>query len=173
MLQALNSPSFSYSPGRSISVNPFLVILNAEIKFRRYNKIQPTPPALHPDVIELMTLLLCCTGNLRFDQIRQSLQNRRRNLTRTFRPQPGDLAESDTEMDSPTSGEDGHGPTLRAQRQGQRRQFRFPEDADLEARIEMGGALMDGHDLEYTSDDEDFLSELYAGNTVRQLISTH
>ena len=52
--KSTTSKFFIFSTTRTCFINPFLVILNAEIKFRRYNRIQPALPALHPDVIELM-----------------------------------------------------------------------------------------------------------------------
>lgn len=67
--------------------------------------------------------------------VRPLLQNRRQNPKRAVRPS-GDVAGSDTEIGGLTSDEEERGPTLRARRQGQRRPFRFPEEADLETRIE-------------------------------------
>ncbi|KAF8800316.1 hypothetical protein BYT27DRAFT_7148643 [Phlegmacium glaucopus] len=48
-------PAFSHSPACAPPTNPFLVILNAYIKFQRYNRIQPAPPPLPPHVVQLMT----------------------------------------------------------------------------------------------------------------------
>lgn len=46
--------SFDYSRSRDFPPNPFLVILNAEIKFRRYLRELPTPTVLPDDVMELI-----------------------------------------------------------------------------------------------------------------------
>ena len=50
-------PSFALDPNRPSEqlLNPFLVILNAEIKFRRYRLLLNNPDPLPADVMELIT----------------------------------------------------------------------------------------------------------------------
>ena len=51
--EAFPSFAFDYNRSRSFPLNPFLVILNAEIKFRRYLREIPSP-TLPDGVVELM-----------------------------------------------------------------------------------------------------------------------
>ncbi|KAF8957602.1 hypothetical protein BDZ97DRAFT_1924481 [Flammula alnicola] len=169
-------PPFS-GPNRrpGAELNPFLVIINAEIKFRRYHRLQPPSQSLPEDVLELikqteeLVELIYWEPEVKpgsyAEQIEMTRQaSRKRNAVRTARPQPGVMQESDEEIGM--SSDAGHVPTIRGHGPGRRRAraVPWPEGADLSTRIAMGTALISGHNLEYTSEDEDFLESLHSHN---------
>ncbi|KAF8799475.1 hypothetical protein BYT27DRAFT_7217715 [Phlegmacium glaucopus] len=157
-------------------LNPFFVILNAEIKFRRYYRqaeVECPPIPLPDDILELMKLTTEVVELIYWEpEIRPGTEGelaanarqaaRRINEPRGGRPDPASLQESDVEMGGTTGdNEDG---TIQSREQGHRRAYAFPwpDGADLKTRIELGTALISSHDCEYNSDDEYFLEELHS-----------
>ncbi|KIM84707.1 hypothetical protein PILCRDRAFT_393899 [Piloderma croceum F 1598] len=142
-------------------LNVFLVIINAEIKFRRYfAMVQPTTP-LPVDVINLMHRTINLVDLLYWQPapkkgsrvamvVAKRLAGRRKNPPCASRPDPAktiesgsseeNMMEDDQEMQIPS---DFHTGSSRRSR------LRWLADVDLETRIAYGRALMSGHDREY------------------------
>jgi len=139
-------PSFS-GPNRlpARHLNPFLVILNAEIKIRRYLRQQHLHPPLPDNVQALIALttelvdLLYWVPEAREGTQGEVVKNDRLALRR--------VNNRDEEM---AGGDSEQAPTRQAQGQGGRDgwvDFPWPEGADLETRIAIGSALISGRSI--------------------------
>jgi len=184
MLREAEDPSSPQLPPFSFTrepdefrLNPFLVVLCAEIKFRRFIRdIEASPPLLPlphgvmqlvNKTMELVDLLYHeiepRSGTRGENLLSVRRAHERRNAPRQSRPQS--LAESDNGIDM-SGGEDGNVGNGGTYQGRTRRKFVFPEGASLERRIEIAEALMSGHDLDMDSDDESVLEELRSGSNV-------
>jgi hypothetical protein len=134
----------------SMKPNVYLVALNAEIKFRRYLKmVEATPPPTPlPDhvlslihrTIELIRLIYwrpTPTKGSKGESVlaQQKLASRRTDPERAARPGPS----KNTEGGSGEELEAGAEEVSQAPPSKRRRNFRWPADWDLEARMHMGG----------------------------------
>ena len=149
-------PSFSgpvRQPGAEL--NPFSVAINAEIKFRRYDRLDPPSHPLPDDVLELMKQteelveLIYWEPEVKpgsyAEQIAMTREAfRKRNPTRRGRPKPGVMQEGDVEMGMVSDRLDV--PAVNEPLAGSRKRgVPWPEGADLATRIAMGTALISGH----------------------------
>jgi len=113
----LSLPAFTFvseRPPGSV-LNPFLVVLNAEIKFRRYRRqSQSEPPSipLPDDVQQLIDLTIELVELLYWKPVRAATKDRGPEVVRRRHP---------------------------------RRLLPWPEDADLETRMTIGQATLAGH----------------------------
>ncbi|KIM48640.1 hypothetical protein M413DRAFT_437829 [Hebeloma cylindrosporum] len=152
-------PTFS-APARSLSsrLNPFLVIINAEIKFRRYLRMDPPAIPLPADVHELMRLSKELVDLIYWGPTAKPGTTRRVNPSRDKRRRPESMVDN-----GKADGEDLANKRVRIQEftSGGSTRFPWPEGADLETRVAMGSALLSGHDLDYSSDDDEFLEDLH------------
>lgn len=139
-------------------MNPFLVILNAEIKFRRYlRQIEGENPdgALPPHVrnliqktLDLVRLLywtpVPTPGSYGEQMVAARIVSRRRNKDRTGRPGSSAFNECDVETGE---GMDQDFSTLSARRGGSRggEPLAVFEDPDPNVRMMLGSYLMSGH----------------------------
>jgi hypothetical protein len=130
-------------------VNVFLVALNAEIKFRRFQLLAgtfnlPADNILLVDrtkfLIDLLYWVLQATKGSRGEEILAAKS--RRNAIRDARPKPAPSKESSD--DDMSTEEETVPSTLK---------FRYPVEADLETRKAFGRSLMCGHGkfLQYQS----------------------
>jgi len=138
-------------------LNVFLVIINAEIKFRRYFEMAPPTTPLPTDVINLMHRTMALVNLLYWKPaptkgskgekvLAKRLCHRRQNASRAWgsgsakpierESSEESIIEDDQEMQNPR---DSHAVSNR----------RWLADVDLETRIAYGRALMSGHDREY------------------------
>ncbi|KAF9485947.1 hypothetical protein BDN70DRAFT_870425 [Pholiota conissans] len=173
----LTMPSFAPFSGPTreelFHLNPLLVILNAEIKFRRYLLLPPPAQPLPEDVLDLITETgklvdliyweVKATPGSAGERMRMKAEEgMRRNEPRPGRPKRETQAESSE--DEFGHGSDGAGDaTIRGSgRRGRGRTNPWPEDADTETRKEMGSAMLSGRNLEFDSEDEDFVMVLPA-----------
>lgn len=151
-------PSFhhvSEDRGPIDRLNVFLIVINAEIKFRRYfEMVQPTPP-LPADVINLMRRTMHLVRLLYWKPVpkkgswgakvmAKKLAGRRKNPPRAARSDPKTTIERESsesifqEMPIPSGS---HAVSSRHDR------LRWLADVDLETRIAYGRALMSGHGM--------------------------
>lgn len=168
-------PPFSGPLGRAPPLNPLMVVLSGEIKFRRFLRDlprSPFPQGLPADVMDLIhktTALVALIywkleprkGTPGYSAFMKSLNPARRNEPR--KTQPGNLRESSDEdmttsdakmSDSSSNTEHGHGHS-----QGSKHSpFSFPEGASLERRIEIASLLMSGHGKLFNCPDYIYLS---------------
>jgi len=138
-------------------LNVFLVVLNAEIKFRRYLGMAPPPIPLPVDVLHLMQRTIDLVDLLYWEPVPKKgsrgaavvanrLARRRKNPSRDKRPDPETVIESPSEESItqetpiPSSSHDLSSP---------RGIVRYLADVDMETLKAYGRALMCGHDREY------------------------
>jgi len=154
---SLQLPSFYFTRGPDeLDLNPFLVVLCAGIKFRRFIRDIEASPPLRPlphGVMQLVNKTIELV-DLLYHEIKPRSETRgetilslrraqaRRNAPRQSRPES--LAESDNGIDM-SGGEDGNVGNGGTYQGRTRREFVFPEGASLERRIEIAEALMSGH----------------------------
>ncbi|TFK68426.1 hypothetical protein BDN72DRAFT_841809 [Pluteus cervinus] len=155
-------PPFSFdrrTSGDRFQLNPLLVVLNAEIKFRRYERIIPKPAPLPANLQELIT---------KTRKLAELLYFTPRHPTNPNLPYPGGpKPPTDSYEPSEDESEDGDGrefgrlqnPTQdaphRKKRARRSRQHPIAPGMDYELY------LMSGCDYDYTSSDEDMLDEVY------------
>lgn len=152
-------PTFRHhSPSRDYpkNLNVFLVIINAEIKFRRYFemiRLQPAPTPLPNDVLSLMrrTMELVdliywkptpTKGSSGEAIVADEITNSRRNRERFARPDPAKGIERGTSEEQQEEEED---RPRKATTSSRRKRLRWLADVDLETRRAYGTAIMGGH----------------------------
>ncbi|KAF8817287.1 hypothetical protein BYT27DRAFT_7153441 [Phlegmacium glaucopus] len=154
--------SFGYHRHPAANLNPFLVILNAEIKFRRYLRQQRPPPLpLLTDVMTLIHLTLELVKLIYWDPaVRPNTYAAQIFDTYPLpAPEPQPMSPpSDAEMGRTDDEREEEVPILRAHRAAIRR---LAAGTTLEERRDYGQYLLSGRDLPFDSDDEHLLEELY------------
>jgi len=169
-------------------MNPLFVVLNAEIKFRRYLRMQAPAIPLPDDVQDLMRMSKELVDLIYWRPIVKpgtegapAANNisllRQMNPPRAKRPRPESVVESELEKATDSKRARGQGSPSRGANL-----FPWPEGADLKTRVEMGSALLSGHgafdfvdshgcfmltnifllDLDYTSGDDELLAFLHS-----------
>jgi len=140
-------PSFP-APSRILAarLNPFFAIINAEIKFRRYLRMDPPAIPLPDDVHELMRMskelvdliywVPTATPGSEGARVNKDIKVARVNPAKSKRPRPD---KSDEE------GVATKRVHIQKSTSGGANRFPWPEGADLETRVEMGSALLSGH----------------------------
>ncbi|TFK71216.1 hypothetical protein BDN72DRAFT_475337 [Pluteus cervinus] len=152
-------------------LNPFLVILNAEVKFRRY-KMHPVPPriALPQDVLQLMQKTIDLVDLLYWElpdpnkysvATRRSVGQQEAGPSNRKRPRSDD-DEDNQELVEPET-EFGAGFVSQAKYKTMRSSRRplWPKGTDFETRRAIGEALLSSHDMAPDSDEEAFIEEVY------------
>ncbi|KAF8806814.1 hypothetical protein BYT27DRAFT_7338816 [Phlegmacium glaucopus] len=152
--------SFGYHRHTAANLNPFLVILNAEIKFRRYLRQQRPPPLPLPaDVMTLIHLTIELVKLIYWDPaVRPNTYAAQ--IFNTYplpAPEPQPMSPSDAEIHIGDEREE-EVPTPRVHPTIIRRPA---AGATLEERRDYGQYLLSGRDLPFDSDDEQLLEELY------------
>ncbi|KAF8645810.1 hypothetical protein AX16_007565 [Volvariella volvacea WC 439] len=152
--------TFNYTRDNQTAPNPFLIILNAEIKFRRYRRqlaVNPPKDPLPPHVlqlidrtIELVELIYWLPPGQRHPAFRELERPRGPVLYR----------EPESEGDDDVS-EPGEGISQRKRK----RDRTPPPEISSGAQMTYGRALISGDNFEYDSDDERVLEELGSGCT--------
>ncbi|KAF9478468.1 hypothetical protein BDN70DRAFT_942737, partial [Pholiota conissans] len=167
-----------------LHLNPLLVILNTDIKFRRYHRLPPPSQFLPEDVLDLMKQTEELT-NLIYRELKatpgsagEGLRKERDLSRRVNEERAARRRAKETKIRSAKSG--AAVDAVAGRTPG--RYFPWPEGADSETRMEMGMALLSGRsassfllstavschanswtaDLEFTSEDEVFLESLHA-----------
>lgn len=152
-------PPFS-GPNRIPQVNPLMVILSGEIKFRRFIRDlpqSPFPQSLPADVMDLIHKTINLVdliywkpepreGTQGHKIYMQRFDSARRNDTRKAQSSKRgeDKGASDNAMNS--SGSNSGTEYAHNRSQGsRRREFSFPEGASLERRRKIASLLMSGH----------------------------
>ena len=139
-------------------LNVFLVVMNAEIKFRRYFEIVPPTTPLPVDVINLMRRTMDLVDLLYWKPVLKKgswgatvtakrLADRRKNPPCIARPDPKTGIERESSNES--MNEEMPIPSSSHAVSSRRRRLRWLADVDLETRMAYGRALMSGHDREY------------------------
>ncbi|KDR71451.1 hypothetical protein GALMADRAFT_143724 [Galerina marginata CBS 339.88] len=151
---------FDYSRAKG-PLNPLLVILNAEIKFRRYlRQTQPPPLPLPDDVMKLINLTIELVNLIYWKPIVRPNTPAVEILLK-YGPLPGQ--ESSSQSSDP---EKGHSKAktkakVPTQKPQEDRGIRGPgPNATLEERRDYGQYLMSGRDLPFDEDDQRLLEEL-------------
>jgi len=137
-------------------LNVFLVVINAEIKFRRYfEMVQPTPP-LPADVINLMRRTMDLVDLLYWKPVPKKgsrgaklmakrLAGRRKNPPRAGRSDSKTAIERESSEESII--QEMPIPSRSHAVSSRRSRLRWLADVDLETRIAYGRALMSGHGM--------------------------
>ncbi|PPQ91148.1 hypothetical protein CVT25_002462, partial [Psilocybe cyanescens] len=159
-------PSFQFGYPRSKGpLNPFLVILNAEIKFRRYLRQTQLPPLPLPaDVMSLINLTIYLIELIYWKPVIQpDTPAARLFLTYGSVTDPNQDSQSmsepsDADMGYLSDDNEDQILTIRAQPYGEIRRPGY--DATLEDRRSYGQHLLSGRDLPFDTDDQRLLEEL-------------
>ena len=143
-------------------LNVFLVVMNAEIKFRRYFEMirlyPPTTPLpayvidLMRRTMELVELLywqpVPTVGSRGAQLLAKRLADRRKQPTRGARPDPAKTIERDSSEESMIEDDqDTPVPSDSCAVSSRRSRLRWLASVDLETRMAYGRALMSGHGM--------------------------
>ncbi|KAF8800097.1 hypothetical protein BYT27DRAFT_7200604 [Phlegmacium glaucopus] len=155
-------PAFASEADRSgsLPLNVFLVVLNAEIKFRRYKRMALVD-ALSPDVQELIEQTIKLVDLIYWEpEVTSEPYHRRAVGAMEVTPRAlQDQQDIDMELGIRAHVEEADEDTFRASRLP--RGVRCPGvNATLEERREHGQYLISGRDFDLDSDDENLLEEL-------------
>ncbi len=136
-------------------LNVFLVVINAEIKFRRYFEMEPPTTPLPADVINLMRRTMGLVdllywkpvpkkGSRGEEVMAKRLAGRRKNPQRAARSDPKTAIERESSEESMIQEPTASGSHAVLSR---RSRLRWLADVDLETRMAYGRALMSGHGM--------------------------
>jgi len=149
-------PPFNFTFKRSVSWNPFLVVLSAEIKFRRFNKLSQRPnlDARYEQLIEKTIKLVDLIYEKPVVRLNTPFAN---YFTSYAMGVDRDRLGNEFGYHRHDPEDEDNNPTIRSTDQG-RVVKRLPSAA--QGRKEYWQDLLSGHDLELDDKDEGFLEEM-------------